>query len=302
MGCSVFFSKEKDTVISRAKEDTMLLAFDVGNTNIVVGVFKDGELITNWRLQTDYRKSADEYGMVISQLFEYENLDPAEVKDIIISTVVPSILFTLQHLSQKYFNATPIVVESGVKTGLVVKYDNPKQVGADRIVNAVATLKKYGGPAIVIDFGTATTFCAITENGEYLGGTIAPGIKISSDALMEKTAQLPNVELEGPGKVICRNTIESIQSGLIYGHMGMVEFITAKMKEEMEEFRTSDRPVKVIATGGLATMMERGTSCIDHVDKLLTLIGLEIIYEKNKFCRKKEHLATSPEGEEQERK
>ena len=278
----------------------MLLAFDVGNTNIGVGVFKDGELITNWRMETDTKKSADEYGMIISRLFEYEGLDMKAVEDTIISTVVPSILFTLQHLSQKYFHTKAIVVESGVKTGLIVKYDNPKQVGADRIVNAVATLKKYGGPAIVIDFGTATTFCAITEKGEYLGGTIVPGVKIMADALVERTAQLPNVELMPPGKVICRNTIESIQSGLVYGNMGIVEFITEKMKKEMEQYRTSDRPIQVIATGGLSTMMEKGTNCIDHVDKLLTLIGLEIIYQKNKNSRKKERLATSPEGEEQE--
>lgn len=260
----------------------MLLAFDVGNTNIVLGVFKDGELIQNWRLETDSRKSADEYGMVINQLFAYESLDVNDVEDVIISTVVPSVLYTLQHLSMKYFNKRAIVVGPGVKTGLVVKYDNPKQVGADRIVNAVAAHAKYGGPLVIIDFGTATTFCAISEKAEYLGGTIAPGLKISSDVLTEKTAKLPKVELEEPGHVICRNTIQSMQSGLVYGHMGLVEYIVNKMKAELQEYCDTDEPVKVIATGGLATLIDNGVDCIDYVDKMLTLEGLELIYKKNK--------------------
>ncbi|MBR6444495.1 MAG: type III pantothenate kinase [Firmicutes bacterium] len=259
----------------------MLLAFDVGNSNIVLGVFKDGELIQNWRLETDNNKSADEYGMVINELFEYEGLDFKDVKDIIISTVVPSVLYTLQHLSQKYFNKTAIVIEPGVKTGLMIKYDNPKQVGADRIVNAVAAHAKYGGPVIVIDFGTATTFCAISENAEYLGGAIAPGLKISSEALFEKTAKLPKVELEEPGNVICRNTIESMQSGLVYGHMGMVDYIIKRMKEEMAEY-CPGKDIQVIATGGLSGMIDAGIDSIDYVDKMLTLEGLKLIYEKNK--------------------
>ena len=263
-------------------DETMLLAFDVGNTNIVLGVFKDGELIQNWRLETDPRKSADEYGMVINQLFAYEGLDVKDVEDIIISTVVPSVLYTLQHLSVKYFNKRAIVVGPGVKTGLIVKYDNPKQVGADRIVNAVAAHAKYGGPLVILDFGTATTFCAISEKAEYLGGTIAPGLKISSDVLTEKTAKLPKVELEEPGHVICRNTIQSMQSGLVYGHMGLVEYIVNKMKKELQEYCDTDEPVKVIATGGLATLIDNGVDCIDYVDKMLTLEGLEMIYRKNK--------------------
>ena len=267
----------------------MLLAFDVGNTNIVLGVFKDGEMVTNWRLETDNRKSADEYGMVIHQLFQYENLYVNEVEDVIISTVVPSILYTLQHLSQKYFDTRAIVIGPGIKTGLVVKYDNPKQVGADRIVNAVAAHAKYGGPLIVIDLGTATTFCAITAKAEYIGGTIAPGLKISSDALFEKTAKLPKVELEEPGSVICRNTINSMQSGLVYGHMGLVEFIVKKMKRELAEYckgEISEEDIKVIATGGLATLVNSGVDCIDYVDKLLTLEGLEMIYRKNKKSKR----------------
>ena len=260
----------------------MLLAFDVGNTNIVLGVFKDGALIQNWRLETDNNKSADEYGMVVNQLFQYVGLKMEDVEDIIISTVVPSVLFTLQHLSMKYFNKRAIVIGPGIKTGLIVKYDNPKQVGADRIVNAVAAHAKYGGPLIIIDFGTATTFCAVSEKAEYLGGTIGPGLKISSEALFEKTAKLPKVELEEPGSVICRNTIQSMQSGLVYGHMGMVDYIVRKMKKDLQEYSETDEPVKVIATGGLATLIDNGVDCIDHVDKMLTLEGLEMIYRKNR--------------------
>jgi len=267
----------------------MLLAFDVGNTNIVLGVFKDGKMITNWRLETDNNKSADEYGMIIGQLFKYEGLKVEDVKDVIISTVVPSVLYTLQHLSQKYFHRKAIVIGPGIKTGLVVKYDNPKQVGSDRIVNAVAAHAKYGGPLIVIDFGTATTFCAISEKAEYIGGTIAPGLKISSEALFEKTSKLPKVELEEPGHVICRNTINSMQSGLVYGHMGMVDYIVAKMKKELQEYSGSDKEIKVIATGGLATLIDAGIDCIDHVDKMLTLEGLELIYKKNKKTKRNEN-------------
>lgn len=260
----------------------MLLAFDVGNTNLVLGVFKDGKLIQNWRLKTDSHKSADEYAMIVNQLFEYENLSVEQVDDIIISTVVPSVLYTLQHLSNKYFGIKPLVVESGVKTGLMIKYDNPKQVGADRIVNAVGAYAKYGGPLIIIDFGTATTFCAITEKAEYLGGTIAPGLKISSDALFERAAKLPKVELESPGMVVCKTTAESMQSGLVYGHMGMVEYITKKMIKELEKISSGGRPVTVVATGGLATMISENLDIVNHIDKLLTLEGLNIIYDKNR--------------------
>lgn len=272
----------------------MLLAFDVGNSNIVLGLFKDGKLITNWRIETDNNKSADEYGMLVNQLFQYEGLKTSDVKDVIISTVVPSVLYTLQHLSMKYFNKRAITVESGVKTGLIVKYDNPKQVGSDRIVNAVAAYHKYGGPLIIIDFGTATTFCAVTEKAEYLGGTIAPGLKISSEALFEKTSKLPKVELEEPGHTICKNTIQSMQSGLVYGHMGMVDYIVRTMKKELEAITESGKPVTVVATGGLSAMINDGVDCIDYVDKMLTLEGLEIIYQKNKktakSCKgKKEH-------------
>ena len=260
----------------------MLLAFDVGNTNIVLGVFKDGKLIQDWRMETDLKKSADEYGMIVNQFFTYAGINPKEVDDIIISTVVPSVLYAIQHLSRKYFNREPIVIGPGVKTGLQVKFDNPKEVGADNIVNAVAAYQKYGGNLIIIDLGTATTFSAVTYKAEYLGGTIAPGLKITSEALTEKTAKLPKVELEDPGLTICKTTVGAMQAGLIYGHMGLVENVVKRMKAELAAYTGNAAPIKVIATGGLAGMIESGVDCIDVVDRMLTLEGLLMIYEKNK--------------------
>ncbi len=256
----------------------MLLAFDVGNTNIVMGVFEGKRLLYSWRMATDKRKTSDEYGMLINQLFNYDGLDLKDIDDMIISTVVPPITYTLQNIAIKFFDKEAIVVGPGVKTGMNIKYDNPRQVGADRIVNAVAGFEKYGGPLILVDFGTATTFCAISEEGDYLGGTIAPGIKISSEALFENAAKLPRVELEKPGKVICKNTENSIQSGLVYGYIGLVDYIVNRMKGEL-----GDNPnTKVVATGGLATLICSESKTIDQVDKLITLDGLQIIYERNK--------------------
>jgi type III pantothenate kinase len=263
----------------------MLVGFDVGNTNIVVGVFDGSKLVHSWRMDSIANKSADEYGMMLSQLFSHANLDLKDIDDVIISTVVPSVLYTLQHLSQKYLGHKALVVGPGIKTGLTVKYDNPKQVGADRIVNAVAGLTKYGGPLIVVDLGTATTFCAMTSEWEYIGGSIAPGLKISSEALFEKTAKLPRVELEPPGKTICKNTIDSIQSGLVYGHMGMISYFIKEMKKELQDIEKTDKQVKVVATGGLARMIQQGVDCIDYVDQYLTLEGLLYIYEKNAMVR-----------------
>ena len=255
----------------------MLLTFDVGNSNIVMGVYKDDTLITNWRMATDYSKSADEIGIFILQLFKHENLDASEVKDIIISSVVPHVMFSLMHMTQKYFDKDAIIIGPGIKTGMNIKYDNPRQVGADRIVNAVAGLKKYGGPLIIVDFGTATTFCAITEKAEYLGGAILPGIKISADALYERAAKLTRVELVKPEHVICKNTSSSIQAGIIYGYVGSVDYIVKKMKEEL-----NSENVKVVATGGFSTLIASESEEIDTVDKFLTLDGLNIIYQMNR--------------------
>lgn len=269
----------------------MLLAIDVGNTNIVFGVFEGSNLLESWRLATDNKRSADEYGILFDMMLRQGGYNPSDVDDIIVSSVVPSLLFTLEHMCLKYYDKNPIVVETGIKTGLKIKYDDPRQVGADRIVNSVAAHNKYGGDLIVIDFGTATTFCCVSGDGDFIGGAIAPGMKTSAAALFEHTAKLPNVDLELPGKFICKNTIEAMQSGLIYGHMGFTEHMVAGMKEEMaKELGCRAEDIKVIATGGMATMVESGVDCIDVIDRRLTLDGLQIMYEKNKGQNKKRVL------------
>lgn len=258
----------------------MILVLDVGNTNIVLGVYRDKDLIVDWRLSTDFKRTADEYGIQVTQLFYQKKLDPNDIEGVIISSVVPNIMYSLEHMVRKYFNLTPIVVGPGVKTGINIKYDNPKEVGADRIVNAVAAHEAYKKPLIIIDFGTATTFCAITEKGNYLGGTIMPGIKISSDALFERAAKLPRVELAKPETVICKNTVASMQSGIIFGYIGAVNYIIDKMKKEITSL--GEKEPYVVATGGLAKLISEGSNSIDKVDPILTLNGLRIIYEKNK--------------------
>ncbi|KAB3533806.1 type III pantothenate kinase [Alkaliphilus serpentinus] len=260
----------------------MILVFDVGNTNIVMGVYQATDLLDSWRIATDKDKTSDEYEMVIHQLFQISQINIKDVKDVIISSVVPNIMYSLEHAIRKLFNLEPLVVGPGVKTGMNIKYDNPKQVGADRIVNAVAAYDKYKGPLIIVDFGTATTFCAISEKGDYLGGTISPGIKISSDALFQRAAKLPRVELVKPGQVICKNTVTSIQSGIIYGYVGLVEYIIKKMMQELK-----GNSIKVVATGGLSTLIASETDYIHIVDKLLTLDGLRIIYDRNREDRLK---------------
>ena len=260
----------------------MLLVVDVGNTNVVLGVYRGKELVDFWRIGTDKEKTSDEYSVLIDQLFSYKGLDRRKVKDVIISSVVPDIMHSLENTIIKLFGITPLVVGPGVKTGMNVKYDNPRQVGADRIVNAVAAYDKYNGPLIVIDFGTATTFCAISSKGDYLGGTIAPGIKIASEALFQRASKLPRIELIKPGKTICKNTVNSMQSGIIYGYVGLVEKIVKKMRGEFKS-----NGVKVIATGGLATLIDSETDCIDKIDKFLTLEGLQIIFERNEEERKR---------------
>ena len=260
----------------------MLLAFDVGNTNIVMGLYKGKDLQGSWRMETNQKKSADEYAVFIRQLFEVHDFTFDQVDDVIISTVVPSMTYTLQHMSRYYFKCEPIIVGPGVKTGLIVKYDNPKMLGADRIVNSVAALAKYQAPLIIIDFGTATTFCAVSDKSEYLGGAIAPGLKISSEALFEKTAKLPRVEIEAPKKAIAHNTTEGMQAGLVFGHIGMTEYIVRKMKDEIHAMTGDDRPITVIGTGGMAYIIKDNSDCIDIIDKMLTLEGLQLIYEKNK--------------------
>ncbi|SHK36192.1 type III pantothenate kinase [Tepidibacter formicigenes] len=255
----------------------MLLVFDVGNTNTVLGVYEGKNLINHWRISTDKDKTSDEYGMLINDLFKYEELNIKNVKDVIISSVVPNVMHSLENFSRKYCKREPLVVGPGIKTGMNIKYDNPKQVGADRIVNAVAGYEKYGAPLILVDFGTATTFCALSEKGEYLGGTISPGIKISSEALFQKASKLPRVELTKPGMAICKNTVSSMQSGIIYGYAGLVDNIVDMMKSELK-----NKDTKVVATGGLANLIASESKSIDYVDKFLTLDGLRIIYDRNR--------------------
>ncbi|GAA0123881.1 MAG: type III pantothenate kinase [Clostridium argentinense] len=258
----------------------MIFVLDVGNTNIVLGIYKGKKLIVDWRLSTDHKRSADEYGIQVRQLFEQNNIKASDIEGVIVSSVVPNIMYSLEHMIRKYFDKTPIIVGPGVKTGINIKYDNPKEVGADRIVNAVAAFDVYKSSMIIIDFGTATTFCAVTKNGDYLGGTICPGIKISSDALFERAAKLPRVELSKPETVICKNTVASMQAGIVYGYIGQVDYIVNKMKEEMMA-KGEEEPI-VIATGGLAKLIADESSTIDKVESFLTLDGLRIIYEKNR--------------------
>ena len=254
----------------------MLLVFDVGNTNMVIGVYEGKTLVKDWRICTDIHKTSDEYGMLIGNLLAHDKIDLKSVDDVIISSVVPNVMHALENFCIKYCEKKPMVVGPGIKTVLNIKYDNPKQVGADRIVNAVAGIEKYGSPLIIVDFGTATTFCAISEKAEYLGGTICPGLKISSEALFNGAAKLPRVELIKPGKTICKATVEAMQSGIIYGYVGQVEKIISMMKKEL-----GSEDIKVIATGGLSTLIHSETDSIDYVDKFLTLEGLRLIHAKN---------------------
>ncbi|MDO4540058.1 MAG: type III pantothenate kinase [Syntrophomonadaceae bacterium] len=253
----------------------MILVFDIGNTNIVVGIYRGEQLLTNWRMRTDNMRTADEYGVLLQGWFMREGLDIREVKAVVISSVVPSLMNELEWMSQRYFKCKPLVVGPGIRTGVDIKYENPREVGADRVVNALAAHAKYPGNLIIIDFGTATTFCVVTAAGEYMGGAIAPGIRVSTEALVSRAAKLPRVELSRPRTVVGRNTVNSMQAGIIFGFAGQVEGIVGRIKAELEQQMT------VIATGGLAAVIAEETECIDIVDENLTLEGLRMIYEIN---------------------
>ena len=254
----------------------MLLVIDVGNTNMVLGVYKDTELLDHWRISTDRQRTTDEYGVLIRELFYLNDLRADDINAIIISSVVPPVVPTLERMCQRYFGLSPLLIGPGVKTGMDIRYDNPREVGADRIVNAVAAYEKYGGPVIIVDVGTATTFCAVYAKGVYLGGSICPGIGISTEALVQRTAKLPRIELKRTDSVICRNTIESMQAGVFYGFVGQVEGIVSRMRREL------DMSARVVATGGLAVVIAPATKTIDVVEPMLTLEGLRIIYERNR--------------------
>jgi type III pantothenate kinase len=255
----------------------MILVMDVGNTNIVLGVFEGNKLINSWRMSTDKEKTSDEFGMFMVSLINNEKLDVENTEAVIIASVVPPIMYSLEHAVRKYFKKEPIIIGPGIKTGINIKIENPREVGADRIVNAVAGFDKYGGPLIIVDFGTATTFCAISSKGDYLGGAICPGIKISAEALFQKAAKLPRIELIKPEGIIGRNTVISMQAGIFYGYVGQVDYIVERMKKEMNE-----ENIKVVATGGLARLISSESKTINEINGLLTLEGLRLIYERNK--------------------
>jgi len=278
----------------------MLFVLDVGNTNTVLGVFARAEtsgnaaesvryetLVANWRVATSRTSTVDEYGVLFRNLFSMAGLESKGIHGIVISSVVPPLDPVLRQVCERYFNLRPLFIEPGIKTGMPVHYDNPAEVGADRIVNGVAAFEKYGGPCVVVDFGTATTFDCVSAKGEYLGGVICPGIGISADALFERTARLPRVEIRKPARVIGSNTVGSLQSGLYYGYLGLVDGILDLLLAEM------GAGTHVIATGGLGTMIGTGSKYIKHVDDFLTLEGLRIIWERNASSRRESLAATT---------
>jgi type III pantothenate kinase len=268
----------------------MLLTIDVGNTNTVLGVFRGEELIANWRLTTAREQTVDEYGVLTRNLFTLAGLDRDAITGVIISSVVPPVNWTLAEMARVYLGKKALFVEMGVKTGMAVLVDNPAEVGADRIVNGVAAFHVYGGPCIVVDFGTAITFDAISAKGEYLGGAIAPGLGISAEALFARAAKLPRVEVKDPGKVIGTNTVTHMQAGLYYGAVDMVDGMLARMKKELGE------SAKVIATGGQARLVAKGSKYIEHTDDFLTLTGLRLIWEKNQPAERGQIVATDARG------
>lgn len=255
----------------------MLLVFDVGNTNIVLGLYDGDKMIYHWRAATNELKTADEYAASLGMMFQLDGVTFDMVTDIIISSVVPPVNPTLEYLCRRYFHVEPMMVGPGMKTGLNILYDNPRELGADRIVNAVAGITLYGGPLIIIDLGTATTFCAIDERKRYLGGAVTPGIGISMEALFQRASKLPRIELTPASSVICKNTVSAMQSGIYYGAIGQVYGIVWRMKKEM-----GYKEIKVIATGGLADLIASQSETIDVIDPLLTLKGLYILFKKNR--------------------
>ncbi len=257
----------------------MLLAIDVGNTNIVLGVFEGASLVQSWRLQTLRERTSDELGLLVEGLFAHSRIERSQIRGVILGSVVPPLTGTLKMMSQRYFGVTALNVEPGVNTGMPILYENPAEVGADRIVNAVAAYEKFGRdgrhPLIVVDFGTATTLDAITAKGEYLGGAICPGVQISADALFQRAARLPRIDVRKPARIVGRTTVGAMESGLFYGYVGMVEGLARRMSEEL------GGDAICIATGGLAEVMAPEIPAIVHVDPDITLQGLRLVWERN---------------------
>jgi type III pantothenate kinase len=253
----------------------VLLAIDVGNTNTVLGAFEGAALRQQWRVETSQSRTHDEWGILVRQLFASADLDPGRVEAIVISSVVPPLAFALEQMARRYFGVKPLFVEPGVKTGLPILYDNPREVGADRVVNAVAAFHRWKRGLIVVDFGTATTFDAVSPKGEYLGGAIAPGVVISMEALFRNASKLPRVEFTRPQHVVGKNTVASMQSGLVFGYVGLVDGICERMRAELPF------PVLVVATGGLASLVAGLSKAIAEVDEHLTLDGLRLIHGMN---------------------
>jgi type III pantothenate kinase len=263
----------------------MLLTIDVGNTNTVLGVFRGEGLIANWRLTTAREQTVDEYGVLTRNLFTLAGLDRDAIGGVIVSSVVPPVNWTLAEMARLYFGKKALFVEAGVKTGMAVLVDNPLEVGADRIVNGVAAFHEYGGPCIVVDFGTAITFDAISARGEYLGGVIAPGLGIASEALFARAARLPRVEVKDPGKVIGTNTVTHMQAGLYYGAIDMVDGMLVRIKKELGENAST------VATGGQAKLVAQGSKQIQHTNEFLTLTGLRLIWERNNAAERGKPLS-----------
>jgi type III pantothenate kinase len=254
----------------------VLLAVDIGNTNITIGVFNGSKLKATWRVATGVHRMPDEYASLMLHLFEHEGIAVSQITDAILCSVVPPVAGVFEEMCRRYLKVTPVLVEAGIKTGVRISMDNPREVGADRIVNAVAAHQLYGGAVIVIDLGTATTFDAVSKEGDYLGGAIAPGIAIATEALFARTAVLPRVELTHPNRAIGRNTVAAMQSGIVFGYAGLIEGIVIRIKQELGD------KAKVVATGGYAELLARETPAIDEVNPDLTLIGLRLIYDMNK--------------------
>lgn len=250
---------------------------DVGNTNTVLGLYEADDLVHDWRIRTEVHMTVDEYGILLKNLLETRDLPLGVVTDVIVSSVVPPVLNHIEGFCRKYFDTEPLVVGPGIRTGMPILYDNPKEVGADRIVNAVAAYETFQSAAIVVDFGTATTFDYVSERGEYMGGVICPGILISCEALFQKASKLPRVEIFAkPKSILAKNTIASMNAGIVYGYAGLVEGIIARMKREIQ------KPLKVVATGGLAPLIASECPAIEMVDDFLTLKGLKILFERNR--------------------